>query len=126
LTNFLWISAREQILRVKNTDSVPFLLLGNKSDLKERRKVERSEADFMARSWKVGYVETSAKTRENVDKAFFDLLRLIRDSKLVKMKLSPTDIHPLVSQQKIQQQQGQNSLEKAERMSAVKKSCFCF
>ncbi|ODN00910.1 Ras-related protein Ral-a [Orchesella cincta] len=72
---------REQITRVKNSDRVPFILLGNKSDLDERRKVPRPNAEGKSKSWAVPYIETSAKTRENVDKAFFDLLRIIRDGK---------------------------------------------
>lgn len=59
---------REQILRVKNDENIPFLLVGNKSDLGERRKVSAQEAQDRARQWGVPYVETSAKTRENVDK----------------------------------------------------------
>lgn len=69
---------REQILRVKGDDSVPFLLVGNKCDLDERRKVTKSLAEDRASQWKVPYVETSAKTRSNVDKVFFDLMREIR------------------------------------------------
>jgi len=69
---------REQILRVKGDDSVPFLLVGNKCDLDERRKISRDEAEGRAAQWKVPYVETSAKTRSNVDKVFFDLMREIR------------------------------------------------
>lgn len=59
---------REQILRVKNDESIPFLLVGNKCDLNERRKVVLSECQTRAQQWQVPYVETSAKTRENVDK----------------------------------------------------------
>jgi len=72
---------REQILRVKNDDSIPFILVGNKSDLTERRQVSLRTAQDRAESWKVPYVETSAKTRENVDKVFFDLMREIRSRK---------------------------------------------
>jgi len=72
---------REQILRVKGDDAVPFLLVGNKSDLDDRRKVSREETDKRAEQWKVPYVETSAKTRTNVDKVFFDLMRSIREKK---------------------------------------------
>lgn len=72
---------REQILRVKQDDTVPFLLVGNKSDLEERRKVSRDEIESKIREWKVPYVETSAKTRTNVDKVFFDLMREIRARK---------------------------------------------
>ncbi len=38
-------------------------------------------AQDRAESWRVPYVETSAKTRENVDKVFFDLMREIRSRK---------------------------------------------
>lgn len=78
---FPFLFSRDQITRVKNSDRVPFILLGNKSDLDERRKVPRSNGEGKAKSWSVPYIETSAKTRENVDKAFFDLLRIIREGK---------------------------------------------
>jgi len=77
---------RDQILRVKGVDSstagsIPFLLVGNKSDLDENRQVSQTEAQALAEKMNVQYVETSAKTRNNVDKAFFDLLNLIRSEK---------------------------------------------
>lgn len=60
--------SREQILRVKEDENVPFLLVGNKSDLEDRRQVSAEEAKARAEQWGVCYVETSAKTRANVDK----------------------------------------------------------
>lgn len=59
---------REQILRVKNDENISFLLVGNKCDLNERRKVSLEEAQNRAQQWGVPYIETSAKTREHVDK----------------------------------------------------------
>lgn len=71
---------REQVLRVKQDDkSVPFILVGNKSDLSERRAITRQHAEDVARRWQVPYVETSAKTRDNVDEVFLDLMRKIRE-----------------------------------------------
>lgn len=69
-------SFREQILRVKNGENVPFLLVGNKGDLHDKRKVSLAEAQSRAQQWNVPYVETSAKTRDNVDKVIFSLLHL--------------------------------------------------
>lgn len=69
---------REQILRVKNDDIIPFILVGNKADLDERRVVSFEAATEQASSWKVPYVETSAKTGKNVDNAFHELLREIK------------------------------------------------
>lgn len=58
-------------MRVKNDESIPFLLVGNKGDLDEKRKVTLADAQSRAQQWGVPYVETSAKTRENVDKVSF-------------------------------------------------------
>ncbi|EDO45827.1 predicted protein [Nematostella vectensis] len=73
---------REQILRVKGDDKIPFLLVGNKSDLTDKRQVTSEEGQSKADEWGVPYVETSAKTRSNVDKVFFDLMREIRSRKM--------------------------------------------
>jgi small GTP-binding protein len=59
---------REQILRVKNAEDVPLILIGNKSDLQSNRQVRKEEASEKANKWGKPYIETSAKTRENVDK----------------------------------------------------------
>ncbi|CAB1421332.1 unnamed protein product [Pleuronectes platessa] len=77
---------REQILRVKEEEAIPLLLVGNKSDLEERRQVSADEATAKASEWGVQYVETSAKTRANVDKVFFDLMREVRKKKMSESK----------------------------------------
>uniref|UniRef100_F6WE87 small monomeric GTPase n=2 Tax=Didelphinae TaxID=126287 RepID=F6WE87_MONDO len=77
---------REQILRVKEDENVPFLLVGNKSDLEDKRQVSIEDAKNRADQWNVNYVETSAKTRANVDKVFFDLMREIRARKMEDSK----------------------------------------
>ena len=53
---------------MKNDDTIPFLLVGNKADLEDKRYVSVDEAQERAKQWNVPYVETSAKTRANVDK----------------------------------------------------------
>lgn len=73
---------REQILRVKGDENIPFLLVGNKADLADKRQVTQEVATAKAEEWKVPYVETSAKTKENVDKVFYDLMREIRSRKM--------------------------------------------
>ncbi len=59
---------REQILRVKNAEDVPLILIGNKSDLQLNRQVRKEEAMDKSTKWNKPYIETSAKTRDNVDK----------------------------------------------------------
>jgi Ras-related protein Ral-B len=65
---------REQILRVKTAEDVPLILIGNKSDLEVNRHVKRDEANNKADRWKKPYIETSAKTRDNVDKVKQELI----------------------------------------------------
>lgn len=69
-------------MRVKNDNNIPFILVGNKADLTNNRKVQQATANNRAAQWQVPYVETSAKTRENVDKVFYDLMREIRSRKV--------------------------------------------
>ena len=80
------VVSREQILRVKNDENIPFLLVGNKCDLSEKRKVTFQEANERARQWGVPYVETSAKTRENVDKVS-DLINFLSAWKRVSCSI---------------------------------------
>ncbi|XP_023862499.1 LOW QUALITY PROTEIN: ras-related protein Ral-B-like [Salvelinus sp. IW2-2015] len=77
---------REQILRVKAEEVRFLLVVGNKSDLEDRRQVSVDEARAKAEEWGVQYVETSAKTRANVDKVFFDLMREVRGKKMSENK----------------------------------------
>lgn len=71
---------REQIKRVKDADEVPMVLVGNKVDL-QTRTVESKQAKQVADSYNIPYVETSAKTRQGVDDAFYTLVREIRKFK---------------------------------------------
>jgi len=79
---------REQILRVKgeNEENIPFILVANKIDLVDKRQVSKEEGESRAKEWKVPYIETSAKTKENVDKAFYDLMEIIQSRKKAESK----------------------------------------
>lgn len=71
---------REQILRVKDTDEVPMVLVGNKCDLEADRVVGREQGQSLARSWgNCTFMETSAKAKINVSEAFTDLVRQINN-----------------------------------------------
>ncbi|RXM34468.1 Ras-related protein R-Ras2 [Acipenser ruthenus] len=69
---------QRQILRVKDRDEFPMILVGNKADLEHQRQVTQEEGQQLARQLKVTYMEASAKIRMNVDQAFHELVRVIR------------------------------------------------
>ncbi|XP_072016789.1 ras-related protein R-Ras2-like [Amphiura filiformis] len=67
-----------QILRVKDRDEFPMVLVGNKADLDHERVISAEEAQQLARELKIEYLEASAKTRMNVDQSFMQLVKIIR------------------------------------------------
>jgi len=71
-----------QILRVKDRDEFPMLMVGNKADLDQQRAVSVEEAQNLARQLKIPYIECSAKLRMNVDQAFHELVRIVRKFQL--------------------------------------------
>ncbi|KXJ86190.1 ras small monomeric GTPase [Microdochium bolleyi] len=69
---------QQQILRVKDKDYFPMVVVGNKCDLEGEREVTKQEGETLARNFGCKFIETSAKSRINVDKAFYDIVREIR------------------------------------------------
>lgn len=99
----------QQILRVKDTETVPVLLVGNKSDLEDGRRVAKNgtsshlslpaalvtfltsaarithyiwnavEGRFTSEELGCSFAETSAKLGINVNESFLNLVRQIRD-----------------------------------------------
>ncbi|CAL8368664.1 unnamed protein product [Boreogadus saida] len=64
---------REQIKRVKDSEDVPMVLGG------------QQQAQDLARSYVIPFIETSAKTRQRVEDAFYTLVREIRLHRLSKL-----------------------------------------
>jgi len=72
------IKFREQILRVKDRDKVPMVLVGNKSDLEYERQVTKMEGQALSRDFACPFIEASAKGNSNVEESFFELVRQVR------------------------------------------------
>ena len=66
---------KEQITRVKGTDRVPILLVGNKVDLESQREVPTVEGMALAQIWGCSFVESSAKNKTNVNEVFAEIVR---------------------------------------------------
>ncbi|MHA1241078.1 MAG: Rab family GTPase [Promethearchaeota archaeon] len=71
-----WLSVIRKEIRAE--DKFPIIVVGNKADLVEERVVPSADGIKIAKSRGVnGFIETSSKTGENVEKAFEALTRLM-------------------------------------------------
>ena len=60
-----WISKLKEL-----SGNIPFIIVGNKTDLSENRSIDIKTIEDKVKEYGVEYCETSAKTNENVRKAF--------------------------------------------------------
>lgn len=61
------------------SEGVNKLLVGNKSDLTDKKVVEYQVAKEFADSLKIPFLETSAKNASNVEQAFLTMAKQIKD-----------------------------------------------
>lgn len=59
-------------------NTVPIMLVGNKSDRVTEREVSTQEGHALARELGCEFVEASAKNCVNVERAFYDVVRILR------------------------------------------------
>lgn len=94
-----------QILRVKDTELVPILLVGNKCDLEKERQVSYEEGAELALQFNCPFFETSAKQKINIEEGFYGLVRIIRrqqeDEKQQQQQQNSAVIHEDQKQQPI-------------------------
>ena len=57
-------------LKVASDPKLTMLLIGNKSDLDDKREVSKDQGEEKAKSFECAFLETSALSGDNIDKAF--------------------------------------------------------
>mmetsp|Transcript_3479 Transcript_3479/g.12265 ORF Transcript_3479/g.12265 Transcript_3479/m.12265 type:complete len:196 (+) Transcript_3479:231-818(+) len=68
----------DHVRRVKDLDVVPFVVIGNKADLEKSRQVPKQVGEELASSIGAKFLETSAKTGQNVHECFHTIVREIK------------------------------------------------
>lgn len=74
-----WLSEVDK----SGNENVVKLLIGNKSDLEEKREVKTEEGRELAEKLGIKFIETSAKEAINVDKTFTTLIEEIMKGNIV-------------------------------------------
>merc|ERR1712190_187477 len=59
-------------------NDVSILIIGNKSDLAEKREVSKDAAEEFANDLGIEYIETSAKNADNIEEAFHQMAKTIK------------------------------------------------
>ena len=91
---------RDMIVRIKDDENVPLVIVGNKSDLEEAREVSRQRVFQLAQQWGgAPYFETSARRRINVDDIFVNVCRQIMERDRNRPLQRPLDFETLRQQQ---------------------------
>jgi GTPase KRas protein len=79
---------RQSMRRVKRGDPI-FMLVGNKCDKTYEREVSREEGAALARQFGCEFLETSAKTAQNVERLFMNLVRSLRQTRNIEPGTPP-------------------------------------
>ncbi|KAJ7031706.1 ras protein [Mycena alexandri] len=83
----------QAVRRVKGDDAI-LLLVGNKCDMVDGREVSKEDGEALARQFGCAFIETSAKTAQNVDQAFKGVVRTLRQTKPPEPSPAPTPGRP--------------------------------
>jgi len=111
----------ERICEVKDYDNAPVVILGNKVDLVNQRQISTKEAEEFAASLSsphVRFMETSAKSRVNIEEAFIELVRLMRRQQGTEAKQPQQREQQQQQQQQSQQQRQQTAKSESGRRSS--------
>ena len=92
-----WIKLIEDI---KDINTFPIVLVGNKRDLEERRVITYEKGKEIADKYNIPFFETSAKTNQGIDDAFMKLITTVYNNNYNNYHnkdLSPSELKDLIS-----------------------------
>ena len=82
-------------------ENVKSILLGNKSDLEEKRKISEEEGKNLAKKININFYETSAQNGANIEKAIDNLVKdVINDKNFIKENTPKLDRNKFKTEKK--------------------------
>ncbi|KAJ6604310.1 ras protein [Mycena vulgaris] len=90
---------RQSVRRAKRGDPI-LMLVGNKCDKTYEREVSKEEGATLARQFGCEFIETSAKTAQNVERVFTSLVRALRQTRNLEPGAAPTPGRPREKKEK--------------------------
>ena len=82
-------------------ENVKSILLGNKSDLEEKRKISEEEGKNLAKKININFYETSAQNGANIEKAIDNLVKdVINDENFIKENTPKLERNKLKTEKK--------------------------
>ena len=99
-------------LRSNTDERLEIILIGNKSDLEEKRQVTKEEGEEKAKEKEVTFMETSALNCDNIEKAFNEILNKVYLAYKPQEKKSEGGFMESYSKEVIELNGGVNRVEK--------------
>ena len=93
-------SPLSQTMSIPPLGPAPVMLVGNKCDRVTEREVSTQEGSALAKQLNCEFVEASAKSCVNVEKAFFDVVRQLRKQRANLPSRQPTSMQDGMYQQR--------------------------
>ena len=88
-----WRDALISVIQSDGIENFPFVLFANKADLEQERRVSPEEVKAFGEKLKCKVFEVSAKTGQNVEKGFVEVLRkYLENLKVIQIPLFPTPV----------------------------------
>ena len=100
-------------LKTNGDQNISIVLIGNKTDLEEKREVQKDEGIKKSEEYKTAFLETSALNGDNIDKAFDELIEQIYQNNCSNIEEDKND----------EIDKGVNLNEEKEETNFIKKSC---
>ena len=92
----------------KANNNISIFIIGNKSDSEEERQISKEEGEAKSQKLNAKFLETSAKTGENVQKAFEMLMTEIYEINTIKDKLNnKIEINEIIIEESLKNEEEQ-------------------